>query len=235
MDKLILAINTSTAPFGLALVRPDAAIVAEILLKPATRGFGSFMPALHHMLSCANVTLRELQALAVAIGPGSFTGLRVGLAAAKGICQGLEIPAVAVSSLEALAAQCPVSPYPICSLIDSRRGEYFAAFYRSLPGQELKVIKGETCLNINELGALVEERTLFFGNSFALQGALLREALGEKALLAPAALWNLRASCVALLGLLKAEKSGFDNLESLVPSYLRPPDIRDKGTASSER
>lgn len=235
MDKLILAMNTSTAPFSLAVVRPDAAVVAEILLKPPAKGFGFFMPALHHLLSSAQVALKDLQALAVAVGPGSFTGLRVGLAAAKGLCHGLGIPAVAVSSLEALASQCPAGREPICSLIDSRRGEYFSALYRTSPGLGLQAVEEASCLGIEGIKALVAEKTLFVGNNFSLQGAVLRESLGEKAVLAPAPLWSLRASSVAFVGLLKMETSGFDDLGSLVPSYLRPPDIRAKEPVRSEQ
>ena len=225
MERFILAINTATAPFSTALVREDGALIAEVLLTSPSRGFGLFMPTLHQMLSSVKVDLRDLKAMAVVKGPGSFTGLRVGLAAAKGICRGLGIPAVAVSSLEALAAQCPVMPHPICTLIDSRRGEFFTAFFRALPGGEMLVVKEETCLNLKGVADILEEKTFFLGNDYPRQGALLRKALGEKALLAPAPLWNLRASAVAVRGLLRAEKYGFDDLKSLAPSYIRPPDI----------
>ena len=185
------------------------------------------MPTLHLLLSSAKVNLKDLKALAVARGPGSFTGLRVGLAAAKGICHGLGIPAVAVSSLEALAAQCPVTSFPICPIIDSRRGEVFAALFRALPGEGMSSIKAETCLGLKALSGFVERRTLFLGNDYARQAGPVRDVLGDRAILAPVPLWNLRASAVAVAGLLKAEKGGFDDLKSLAPSYMRPPDIRE--------
>jgi len=226
MERFILAINTATTPFSTALVREDGALIAETLLTSPSRGFGLFMPTLHQMLSSVKVDLRDLKALAVTRGPGSFTGLRVGLAAAKGICMGLGIPAVAVSSLETLAGQCPVTSHPICALIDSRQGEFFTAFFRALPGGGMMTVQEETCLDIKGVAGIIEEQTFFVGNDYPGQGAVLRETLGEKALLAPASLWNLRASVVAVQGLYRVEQHGFDDLRSLVPFYIRPSDIR---------
>jgi tRNA threonylcarbamoyladenosine biosynthesis protein TsaB len=228
--RLVLGISTATAPFSTALVREDGAIIAESLLTPPSKGFGLFMPVLHCMLSSAGANLKNLKIVAVTKGPGSFTGLRVGLAAAKGLCRGLGIPAVAVSSLEALAAQCPAFGHPVCALIGSRRGEFFTAFFRISPDGEMVTVKEASCLNIEEVAAAVEGRTLFLGDDYTNQGSLLKEALGEEALLAPAPLWNLRASAVAVRGLHKAEQSGFDVIESLVPFYMRPPDIRGQIT-----
>jgi tRNA threonylcarbamoyladenosine biosynthesis protein TsaB len=224
--RFVLGINTATAPFSTALVKEDGALIAETLLSPPSKGFGLFMPALHHMLSSAGANVKDLKALAVTSGPGSFTGLRVGLAAAKGMCRGLGIPAIAVSSLEALAAQCPVSIHPICPLIGSRRGEFFAALFRTSACGEMVTVKEVSCLNIKGVADMVEEETVFLGDDYSSQGSLLRAVLGDKACLAPPVLWNVRASVVAVRGLLKAEQSGFDELQSLVPFYLKPPDIR---------
>lgn len=226
---MILSINTSTSPFSVAVSKEDGSLVAETLLTPPARGFGLFMPTLHRLLGSAGVTFMDLKAVAVARGPGSFTGIRVGLAAAKGICHGLAIPAVAVSSLEALAAQCPATAFPICPIIDSRRGEVFTALFRSEQGKGVARIGEETCLSLGTLKDFVENRALFLGHDYARQAAPLRNALGDKALLAPVPLWNLRAAAVAAVGAEQAEKAGFDDLKSLVPSYMRPPDIREPG------
>jgi tRNA threonylcarbamoyladenosine biosynthesis protein TsaB len=226
-SRLILSINTATAPFSVAVVKQDGTLVSETLLTPPSKGFGTFMPALHQLLSSTKVNLKDLKAVAVARGPGSFTGLRLGLAAAKGICHGLGIPAVAVSSLEALAAQCPVTSFPICPIIDSRRGEVFTALFQASAGEGMRRIKEETCLSLKALNDFVESRALFLGTDYARQATSVRHVLGDRAILAPLPLWNLRASAVAVVALQKAEKDGFDDLKSLVPSYMRPPDIRE--------
>lgn len=223
---MILALNTSTTPFSVAVVKEDGALVAETLLTAPSKGFGLFMPALHQVLSSAGVSLKRLSSLVVARGPGSFTGLRVGLAAAKGICRGLAIPAAAVSSLEALALQCSSGSLPTCALIDSRRGEVFAALFRVFPGQTPRIVKEETCLSLKALSDFVDSGALFIGNDYARQAPAVRDALGDRAILAPPSLWHLRASAVAAIGLLKAEREGFADLRNLAPSYMRPPDIR---------
>ena len=233
-NRLILSINTSTAPFSVAVVKEDGTLVSETILTPPNKGFGSFMPALHQVLSSTKVNLKDLKAVAVARGPGSFTGLRLGLAAAKGICCGLKIPAVAVSGLEALAAQCSLTSFPVCPIIDSRRGEVFTALFQPLPGEEVRRIKEETCLSFKALDGFVEGRTLFLGHDYARQAASLRAVLGDRAILAPLPLWSLRASAVAFVALQKAKQHGFDDLNSLVPSYMRPPDIREPGKKKTE-
>ena len=231
---MILSINTSTAPFSVAVVKEDGTLLSENLLTPPSKGFGLFMPSLHHLLLSSRVELKDLKAVAVARGPGSFTGLRLGLATAKGLCHGLGIPALAVSSLEALAAQCPVTSLPVCPLIDSRRGEVFAALFQTSPGEGVRRIKEEACLSLEALNGFVEGPTLFLGNDYVRQAASVRDVLGDAAILAPVPLWNLRASAVAFVALQKAEKEGFADLKSLVPSYMRPPDIREPGKKKRE-
>jgi tRNA threonylcarbamoyladenosine biosynthesis protein TsaB len=231
---LILSINTSTSPFSVAVAKENGSLIAETLLMPPSKGFGLFMPSLHRLLESAGVTFEDLKALAVARGPGSFTGIRVGLAAAKGICHGLSIPAVAVSSLEALAAQCPATPLPICPIIDSRRGEVFTGLFQSVRDKGVTRMREETCLSLGALREFVENGTLFLGHDYTRQAAQLRRALGDKAFLAPIPLWNLRAAAVAVVGVQQAEKTGFDDLNRLVPSYMRPPDIREPGKKKTE-
>lgn len=223
---MILSINTAAPAFSVAVVKEDGTLVSEMILSPASKGFGTFMPALRQLILSAGADLRNLKAVAVARGPGSFTGLRLGLAAAKGICHGVGIPAVAVSSLEALAAQCPVAALPVCPIIDSRRGEVFTGLFEPLPEGGVRRIKGETCLAFEALNHFIEGRAILLGHDYARQAASVREVLGERAVLAPPPLWSLRASAVAFVALQRLEIGGFDDLKSLVPLYMRAPDIR---------
>ncbi len=226
IGPLILSVNTSTIPFSVALVKENGTVFAERVLTWGSKSFAFFMPALHELLFSANVPLKELKAVGVVKGPGSFTGLRVGLSSVKGICRGLGIPAVGVSGLETLAAQCAVTPLPICPLIDSRRGEFFAALYRALPGGRMHRVKEETRLNVDALDNFVEEPTLFVGSDYERQGALIKDHLGAKAVLAPAFLWTLRASAAGMVAAGKAMEGRYDDLSTLVPAYMKPPDIR---------
>jgi len=188
--------------------------------------FRHFMPGIDFLLNASSVDRRDVKALIVAAGPGSFTGLRVGLSEAKGMAQGLGIPVIGVSSLEAMAAQLPYARHPVCPVIHSRKGEVFAALFRWNDDQQMIRTEEDTCLSIEDLPSIIVESTLFLGNDFNKQAHLIIQTLGRKAELAPAHLWNLKASAVGTLGLKRFLDHDFDDLQELVPTYLRPPDIR---------
>jgi tRNA threonylcarbamoyladenosine biosynthesis protein TsaB len=223
---VILSLNTSTAQFSMALMEEDGNLVAEFFMASRSRHFRPFMPALDELLTISKVGLGDIKALAVATGPGSFTGLRVGLAAAKGFCEGLSVPIVGVSSLEAMANQLPFAAHPVCAILDSRKGEVFAALFHWSHERGMVRLTEDLCLRLADLASVTDEKTIYLGNNRAMQSGAVSEAVGDRALLAPPFLWHLKASAVGWLGLKQVRERGFDNLEDLAPSYLRPPDIR---------
>ncbi len=229
---MILAVNTSTRQFGLALMDMQGAVLAEYLFLPREKNFRGFVPAFHALLHSLKADTQDIETIAVAIGPGSFTGVRVGLSMAKGMAQGLEVPILGISSLEALASQVPYADRPVCPIIDSRRGEVFTALFSWNNDGEMLRIQEDTSLRIEDLPSMLKETTLILGNDFKNQGHLIQGFLGAKADLAPAHLWNLKASAVGMLGLKRFSAHDFDDLRDLVPTYLRPPDIRPNPNAS---
>jgi tRNA threonylcarbamoyladenosine biosynthesis protein TsaB len=223
---MILAINTTTLQFSLALVREDGAVAAEYLMSERKGHFGNLMPALDFILTASDPDLQSLKAVVVALGPGSFTGLRVGLAMAKGIAHARSVPLLGASSLEALAGQVSYADLPIAPILDSRRGELFTArFVRSEHGALRRELE-DASVPLNAFPDLFRGETLFVGNDLTTQGALIREHLGRSAHLAPPPCWGLRASAVGALGLVRYRARDFDDLHRLTPIYLRPPDIR---------
>jgi tRNA threonylcarbamoyladenosine biosynthesis protein TsaB len=226
LGNVILAINTSTPQFSLALVDEGGALLAEWTLSPRTKDFRHFMTALDHLLQVSGVAFEDISGLAVAKGPGSFTGLRVGLSAAKGFCEGLGVPIVALSSLEVLASQCPGVSIPICPVIDSRKEEVFAALYTWSDEQELVRLEPETCLKIRDLPGFMKKKAFVLGTDFNRQMGPIASAAGDRAIFAPPSFWNLRAAALGMLAARRARAQGFDMLQDVVPSYLRPPDIR---------
>ncbi len=223
---MILALNTSTPQFGMALMHQSGAVIAEHFMTPGSKYFGSFMPTLDDLIRTTKSDLKEIQALAVTTGPGSFTGLRVGLSAAKGISQGLNIPILGVSSLEALANQAPYSNCPVCPIIDSRRGEFFVALFDGGDIRNKSRLKEDACLRFEDLPSLFRGQMLFIGNDYVKQSPEIEKIFGQDTLLAPAHLWNIKASEVGVLGLRRFQKKDFDDLRDLMPAYMRPPDIR---------
>lgn len=223
---MLLAINTSTLQFSIGLLMENGSLLSEFSISPMTKNFNGVMPAIDYLLTASRVRAEEIHAVIVAKGPGSFTGLRVGLSAAKGLCQGLGIPIIGVSSLEAMASQAPFVSMPVCPVLASRKGEVFAALFRWSEDMGMQREREDTSLKVEDLPSYVREKTLFLGNNFGDQGPVVSKILGPRALMAPVPLWNLRAVSVASVGLGRFRDQDFDDLRDLVPGYLRPPDIR---------
>jgi tRNA threonylcarbamoyladenosine biosynthesis protein TsaB len=222
---MILAINTSSFQFSVALLDEDGSLKAEYVMSGGAGRFAGMFPALEEILTALGFSVRTVSALAVAIGPGSFTGLRVGLAAAKGFAHALNAPLVGISSLEALACQLTGTSTTVAPILDARRGEVFTAPFS--PGFPYPERSGpDTCVPFNELGTFYRDRVTIIGNDYPKQVSLLRAGIGDSIVLAPPHLWNLRASTVGFLGLRRVRAKDYDDPETLTPLYLRAPDIR---------
>lgn len=223
---MILALNTSTLQFSLALVKRDGEVLAECMFSAHHKHFGGFVPAMHFLMDNSSRLPRDLKAIAAALGPGSFTGLRVGLSTAKGLCHGLDIPLIGVSSIESLAAQIPFSPLPICPIIASRRGEVFTALFRRGEQNILERTMEDRSIRFEDLPSLLDQDVAFIGNDFKQQSPVLRELFGSGLVLAPPHHWYLRGASVGQLGAIRLNKGDLDNPRELSPAYFRPPDIR---------
>ena len=222
--------------FGLALLKEEGTVLAENIMSGGAKHFGTLMPALDFLFSSLKADTRALEGIIVAKGPGSFTGLRVGMSLAKGLSHALDIPIVAVSSLEALASQVPFSDFTIGPILDSRRGEVFAAQFTWREGfDELVRQKEDIWLKLEDLPSFFRMPTLIIGNDFALQEPHLRALFGHRLMAAPAHFWNLRASAVGSLGLKRFHAGEFDDSASLNPLYLRAPDIRPNSSGLTQR
>lgn len=228
---MILVLNTATVQFSMALMDPSGSVRAEFSLAPAGAHFRELMPAVEYLFQSLQITTRDLEAVVAVRGPGSFTGLRVGLAFAKGLCQAQNIPAISVSSLEAFAAQLPYVPQAICPLIGSRRGEVFTALYEWDETGSLKCLKEETTLKTEELPDFVREPFVFIGDHFQRLSPDLQNVFGSKLRMAPMDLWLLRAATVGRLGVVKFQQKDFISLTDLTPAYMRAPDIRTNPAA----
>jgi tRNA threonylcarbamoyladenosine biosynthesis protein TsaB len=223
---MILAINTSTTQFSLALIRVSGEVLAEYLISPGEKNFKTFMPAVYSILDACGKDIRDLKAVAVASGPGSFTGLRVGLSMAKGIAQGLDIPIIGISSLEAMANQVPFMKHPLCTLMTSRRGEVIFAVFKWDDENGITRMTEDQSVTFMDLAGFIKGPTYFTGNNFTAQEPAVKELIGENAIMVPSHLWNLRASSIGALGLKRFLNNDSDSITDLVPEYLRPPDIR---------
>jgi tRNA threonylcarbamoyladenosine biosynthesis protein TsaB len=222
---VILGINTSSTLFSLALLGGNGTLIGEYSVFSGPKGGRALFPALQSLLHQTKADLKETEAIAVASGPGSFTGLRVGLSMAKGLAQGLGVPIVAVPSLEALVSQMTHTAHPVCPVIGSRRGEVFTAHFSPGSGGELVRTREDASLKITDFSGWAEGKFIFVGDDFENQAHAIREAVGERGLPAPPLFWGHRASTVAAIGLRRLRDGLTEDLEAFVPAYLRPPEV----------
>src|SRR6267142_700788 len=125
----VLAVETSTLSGGAALL-DDERVVGEYILDVRITHSERLMAAIDQLLSDAGWTARDLEGLAVSVGPGSFTGLRIGLSTVKGLALALAIPIAAVPTLDAMATLLPFAALPVCPVLDARKREVYASLYR---------------------------------------------------------------------------------------------------------
>ena len=220
---LILGIETATQEVGCAIGGHEG-VLASFRVARGRRHAETLVPAIDFVTRQARVELREIGAVAVDVGPGLFTGLRVGVATAKSLAQALRIPVLGVSSLDLLAFAVRHSTRRIVAVVDARRGEVFYAFYRQVPGgvQRLSEPQLGTPQDVaSELVATGEE-CLLVGDG----AARYADELGEAARVEVGGAAHLYPSADALVELShpKALREEFVQPWELSPLYLRRAD-----------
>ena len=218
--KIVLGIDTSARTCTCALVS-DRTLASYQLTDGPTHS-QSLLPAIKNLFCEANVSFSDLSAIAVSVGPGSFTGLRIGLSTVKGLAFPDNIPCVAVSTLEALATNAlEFEGYTVVPVMDARRGEYYNALFRVEKKSLLRVtpdraIKGtdlalelSSCKKILVLGDGAEK--------------FIRENDFAESVLAPVELRFQNGESVAKIGKKTLEKNITLSCTELAPVYLRLP------------
>jgi tRNA threonylcarbamoyladenosine biosynthesis protein TsaB len=225
----ILAFDTATPVGSAALVDEERTIVGryfDIGLQHSQRLFIE----IEQVLDTAAVAIGEVEAIAVSIGPGSFTGLRIGLSAAKGFCLASGRPLIAVPTLTALAARLPFARHPVCAMLDARKGEVYTALFDNSTGWPRSLDK--PCAMPPE--ALLERRlgepTIYTGDGALVYRSLI-VASDRQALMAPPHCARPEAGTIGHLALamLHADPTcGLKGTElaAVEPLYLRKPDAK---------
>ncbi|MEJ2201760.1 MAG: tRNA (adenosine(37)-N6)-threonylcarbamoyltransferase complex dimerization subunit type 1 TsaB [Desulfuromonadaceae bacterium] len=220
-EALLLTVDTATTAGSVALCR-GTTLLGEFTLNIRSTHSDRLLSLIQQLLAATGVSLSQLQALGVVLGPGSFTGLRVGVATVKGLALALQIPVVGVSSLAALAMQVPYVSCPVCTLLDARKAEVYAGLF-AWKGVELRPLRDEVVLPpVELLASLPAEEIIFVGNGALEYGDLIQETLGDAARIVPLSQQVPRAASAAPLALAALREKRIIPLEHLVPSYIRP-------------
>lgn len=217
----ILAFESSAKAASVALMQ-DGILLAESFQNNGKTHSATLMPMAQQVLEDCGVTAAELDAVAVAKGPGSFTGVRIGVAAAKGLAWGAQKPVCGVSTLEAMATQLSMQAGIICPVMDARRSQVYNALFLS-DGKTLTRLTPDRAISLEDLKKDLEkeEKTIFLvGDGTKLCYNTLSEALPHLTL-PPAHLEMQRASGVAMAAERLAQQGGLQAPGELVPNYLR--------------
>jgi tRNA threonylcarbamoyladenosine biosynthesis protein TsaB len=221
---IVIGIDTST-PHTSVAIGTEHGILASSLLATTRPNHEVVVPALEHLLRWADVPTSAVGGVAVGIGPGLFTGLRVGVESAKTLAQVLQVPIVGLSSLDVLAFAVRYSRRAIGAVIDARRGEVFFGLYRPVPGG---VTRDEAFMVLSpdrlvaELEAFGEE-VLLVGNGAILYRREL-DSLGSRVEFAGTAHAYPHATALVELSIPRFEREEFDRLFEVIPLYMRRSD-----------
>lgn len=215
----VLALETSTLAGGVALLDGDR-VVAEYLLDVRATYSERLMATVHRVLEDAGWTVEDLVGIAVAIGPGSFTGLRIGLSTVKGLALALRIPVVPVPTLDAYAATLPFCSLPVCPVLDARKGEVYACLYR-WDGEGMRREWEYVALSPRALAERLTEPVVLVGDgAAAVHSPFARVAPCHARRPSPAA--------VGHLGLERLRAGDTVAAAALIPLYLRPSEAELK-------
>jgi tRNA threonylcarbamoyladenosine biosynthesis protein TsaB len=218
---LLLALDTATETGSLALVADDR-VLGEYSLESHSAYLTRLMPGVVAILRNTGKDAADLDAVAVSLGPGNFTGLRIGLATAKTLAWSLGCPLVPVPTMEALAGRFLRYPNPVGVVMDAKRGEVFWGLFRC-PEDSPQVLEGPLRLPVGELPARLTLPLLLTGPGLEVHREALAPFLSPEIVLAPPEMRRPRASTLARLARRRLELGLTANPAQLVPTYLRPP------------
>ena len=218
----ILALDTTGLVASVALVDENKTI-AEFTTNYKKTHSQTIMPMVENLKNMVDLDLSTIDYIACACGPGSFTGLRIGAATAKGLAHGLDIPVIPVPTLDALAYNMFGTNKLVVPIMDARRNQTYTGLYR-FDGNDMQVLRGECAVGIDEIAADINSRgeaVVFLGDGVPVFKAYLEEQLTVPHSYAPAHLNKQRAGAVAVLGMQYYREGKTESAAEHRPEYLR--------------
>ena len=220
----IIGIDSSGLVASVAIAE-DEILTAEYTMEHKKTHSATLMPMLSEIIKMSETDLKEIDAIAIAAGPGSFTGLRIGSATAKGLAYSLNIPIIPVPTLAALAYNIQFFDGIICPIMDARREQVYNGLYTFNDG-EFTELKGQRSLAVGELLCEIDnecsdKNIVFLGDGVPVYRSIIEERLKARHFYAPANISKQRAGSVAVLGKMYYNRGVKETAESHEPVYLR--------------
>ena len=225
----ILAIETSSPLLSVACERSDGAVM-ESNLEGGLYHAENLMVLVDQILTTLKLKRSGIDLIACGVGPGSFTGLRIGLAAVKGLSTGLRKKIAPVSSIDTISEGAPIQSGNLGVLLDARRGMLYAAGYQFKNGVSKKTF-GDSLLSLDQVIKKMNSGTIFCGEGLHIYGAQIKEKLGLKTQFLEERFWKPRASSVLKWIKRQNGKTKFVSSIRLIPTYLRLSEAEEKRKA----
>ena len=227
MPMKLLAIETSTMIGSVALADDDELLVEYQIGIQATYS-DTLFPVIDHMLKHTNVSIQEVDAFALAQGPGSFTALRIGISVIKGLALANNKPVIAIPSLDGLAHNMCFSNMLVCPLINARKDEVYTAFYRRGDGHTLNKLTPDRAIVPDILLDEIREEVVFLGDGTDRYRDLIIRKLNDNVFFSPLHLKYPRASAIAQLAFKKLTVNEVSDIDVMTPIYVRQPEAETK-------
>ncbi len=218
----VLAVDTSSI-VATAAIMDDDRLIGEYILNHKKTHSQKLMPIIKEILHSAELKVSDIDVFAVASGPGSFTGLRIGVATIKGLAHAVNKPVIGISTLDGLAFNLPFCKYLICPIMDAKREQVYNSLYKWID-KTFYIVENYRALSIEQLiNELREknEKVMFTGDGVRVFQDKLISELGELCEFAPVSCRMQKASSIAELALQKAHRGETESYLTFAPFYLR--------------
>jgi len=218
----ILALDTATKSCSVAIV-DDQSILAESTSVSAQTHTIHLIEMVQKVVDMSGLKLSEIDGFAVGRGPGSFTGLRIGISTIKALAIATGKPVVGVSNLDALAMQVAISSNMICPLMDARKGEVYFSLYRYENGNLQKIVPAQLS-TLDKVLSAINTACVFIGEGARIYQQKINEKVGPSASFAVPIQNTIRASTIGRLSVNRFKQENTDDVVMLTPEYIRKSD-----------
>jgi len=215
----LLGVETSSTVFSVA-VCDGGKILSSLKFEGVGRPSSHLMELIQQAMASAELELKDLDGFTVSIGPGSFTGLRVGVMTVKTLAWALKKPVLPVSSLEVIAQNLMLSPQPFCVFLDARKGKVYAALFRSDGTGRVERLSQDRLAPPEEIMKQLKSPTLLVGDGVDRYLGLLSSINGHPPEIAPSSAWIPTAEALCRIAASRWPAGVMDDPHRLVPEYL---------------